>query len=240
MVDFKLRFLDHQGRPFGITERDFPDDAAAVAGVMETYPNRPVELWQADRCIRVFDHGIGIAHARMRAATKSLHNALDTSFELSSLTDREAYSRYLQMNRPCCGIELALEAVDVWRILPDWDQRRRQVALTRDLTSVGAPTIPFPPYSIAPDIGSILGWCYVLEGSRLGAQVVLQTVGASRDAEVRNATCFLRHGAGKPLWRSFKTALSQIDDNEAAILRACGAAKSAFEAFLPGRSASAA
>jgi heme oxygenase len=176
----------------------------------------------------------------MRAATKSLHNALDTSFELSSLTDREAYSRYLQMNQPCCGIELALEEAGVRTILPDWNQRQRRFALTHDLTSVGAPTDLSSPYSIDSDIGSILGWCYVLEGSRLGAQVVLQTVGCSRDVEVRDATRFLRHGAGKPLWRSFKTALSQIDDDEAAILRACGAAKSAFEAFLFGRSASAA
>jgi heme oxygenase len=238
MVDFSLRFLDHQGRHFGIAELNFPDDAAAVAAVIQTYPNRPVELWQADRCVRVFDHSIGVAHAQMRAATKSLHNALDTSFELSSLINREAYRRYLQMNIPCCGIELALEQADVRRILPDWDQRQRRFALTHDLTAMSAALDPTSPYLVERDIGSILGWCYVLEGSRLGAQVVLQTFVSSPDAEVRNATSFLRHGAGKPLWKSFKAALSQIDGNEAAILRACVAAKSGFEAFLFNRSAS--
>jgi hypothetical protein len=49
---------------------------------------------------------------------------------------------------------------------------------------------------------------YVLEGSRLGAQVLLQAVAGSSDAAVTAATAYLRHGAGRHLWQSFLALLA--------------------------------
>jgi heme oxygenase len=115
--------------------------------------------------------------------------------------------------------------------LPDWDQRQRGSMLADDLAMLGVRSSPSPPYAIDPDIGTILGWCYVLEGSRLGARVILHVVEASQDPKVRTATRFLRHGNAKWLWGGFKAALSRIDGDAVAIARACAAANTAFECF---------
>lgn len=240
MVDFRLHFLDRQGVVLSVAALTYTDDRTAIAAVLGNHPNRHAELWQEDRRVRVFDRDIGHAHSRLRAATRSMHQALDGQLALATLTERPAYVRYLQTNRPCCGMEEGLEAAGVGVILPDWDRRRRRAALAHDLTILGMPTGPSAPCPLAADAGSILGRCYVLEGSRLGAQVILQTVETSTDPDVRDATRFLRHGIGQSLWQGFKTVLSQIDDDEVAIVRACSAAEAAFEAFLAGYAAPAA
>ena len=86
--------------------------------------------------------------------------------------------------------------------------------------------------SIAPDIGTMLGWDYVLEGSRLGAALILRTVETSDDPRVRGATRFLSHGDGQSFWSSFKAMLARIDQDDDAIARACAAAVQAFERFI--------
>jgi heme oxygenase len=72
----------------------------------------------------------------------------------------------------------------------------------------------------APTAPEVFGILYVLEGSRLGAQLLLEQVLASDDENVRNASAYLRHGQSGPsgeavpnLWRSF---LQQLETNDAA------------------------
>ncbi len=173
----------------------------------------------------------GHAHARLRAETCELHATLEKCLVISELADREMYVRYLLMNLPCGSIERGLVDAGVHRLLPDWDQRRRGSALADDLALLGVPSSPCVPHATDSDIGTILGWCYVLEGSRLGARAILQVVEESKDPQVGAATRFLRHGDGMGLWRSFKAALSRIDNDAVAIGRACTAAKTAFECF---------
>jgi heme oxygenase (biliverdin-IX-beta and delta-forming) len=173
----------------------------------------------------------GHAHGRLRAETRALHAALEECLVVSALADRTMYVRYLLMNLPCGSIETGLVNAGVHRFLPDWDQRQRGAMLADDLAMLDVRSSPIPPYATDPDVGTILGWCYVLEGSRLGARVILQVVEASQDPKVRAATRFLSHGNGNDLWGSFKAALSRIDDDAAAIARACTAANTAFECF---------
>jgi len=101
----------------------------------------------------------GHAHAVLRKATRTLHASLDAS--------RSGYVRYLLMNCPCTWIEPALTDAGIHRLLPDWDQRQRQLALAADLEALEV--TPDPPRAriIEADAGTILGWSYVLEGSRL-------------------------------------------------------------------------
>jgi heme oxygenase (biliverdin-IX-beta and delta-forming) len=174
----------------------------------------------------------GHAHGRLRAETRALHAALEQRLVISALADREMYVRYLLMNVPCGSIELGLVRAGVRRFLPDWDRRQRRAALAEDLAMLGVHSINYPLLATASDIGAMLGWCYVLEGSRLGARAILHVVAAAEDPRVRAATRFLRHGGDKDLWGSFKTALSRIDNDAIAIARACATATTAFDCFM--------
>jgi heme oxygenase (biliverdin-IX-beta and delta-forming) len=177
----------------------------------------------------------GHAHAHLRAETQSLHGVLDAGLNLADFANRKSYVRYLLMNWPCASIEPALEDAGVERLLPDWEQRRRRFALAADLNALGVRACPSPVHAIDADAGTILGWSYVLEGSRLGARLILQTVEASGDPDVRGASRFLRHGEGRNFWASFRAVLSQIDHDAVATANACAAATAAFKYFITAR-----
>ena len=76
------------------------------------------------------------------------------------------------MNEPCRVIETALVAAGVHQVLPDWDSRQRGRALLRDMAALDVPPSGMPVPAIDRDHGSIFGWCYVLEGSRIGARTL--------------------------------------------------------------------
>jgi heme oxygenase len=176
----------------------------------------------------------GVAHAHLRTETRALHVLAERHMGIPADADREAYVRYLLFNRVCGSIEHGLVRAGVYRVLPDWDQRERASALADDLADLGVQPSASPECPIGVDAGTILGWSYVLEGSRLGARVILRTVEASQEPQMRRATRFLRHGEGLGLWSSFKVALSGIDDDAGAIVRAGVGAKAAFGCFLGG------
>ncbi len=172
------------------------------------------------------------AHACLRRETRASHAALDARLRTPALTSREGYVRYLRMNQACLSIEPALVAAGIHAVLPDWDQRQRGPALARDMEDMGIVPLAPPLPRIESGTGALLGWSYVLEGSRLGAAVILAALEAEGVPGPRDATRFLRHGLGVPFWRSFKTALSRIDHDEIAITHARAAARTAFGCFL--------
>lgn len=111
----------------------------------------------------------GHARRTLRNETAVLHDTIELHFAPTSMT-RDAYVRYLMMNRPFASIEPALEAARIHRFLPDWDMRRRRFLLASDMEALGIPQWETATVPISGDIGTLLGWSYVLEGSRLGAQ----------------------------------------------------------------------
>ncbi|WP_375412412.1 biliverdin-producing heme oxygenase [uncultured Bradyrhizobium sp.] len=115
--------------------------------------------------------------------------------------------------------------------MPDWDKRRRGEALADDLRQFGISPATICPLAIEPDRGTLLGWSYVMEGSRPGAGMILRAINR-RGGQGARGTQFLRHGDGEHLWQSFKRALSQIDGDSPAISKACAGAKLAFHCFL--------
>ena len=177
---------------------------------------------------------MGRAHRRLREATGTLHEALG-AHSVPACMGRDDYVRYLHKNAPCLFIEPALVAAGIHRVLPDWDARQRGVALEQDLAALCV-AWDFRALTIAGDDGTLLGWSYVLEGSRLGARIILRVVEATSDAKVRSATRFLRHGAGADFWAGFRTALTRIDDDPIAIANACNGACAAFRCFLDAAS----
>jgi heme oxygenase len=176
-----------------------------------------------------------LAHDQLRLSTLHLHKLVDSRFDLTSLSTAEAYSAFLLANWPFASIEAALEGAGIHHVLPDWDKRRRREALASDLKQFGISPPSIRRISIDPDHGTLLGWSYVLEGSRLGASMILRAIDGP-STQVARGTHFLRHGDGEHLWRSFKGALSEIDGDPTAISNACVSAKLAFHCFLATRS----
>jgi heme oxygenase (biliverdin-IX-beta and delta-forming) len=164
----------------------------------------------------------GRAHLSLRAKTRSLHESLDGCFNASTLGEQPEYARYLLMNWPIAWIEPALTNAGIQRLLPDWQQRRRQSALVADLEELGVRERPSGNCVIDADDGTLLGWAYVLEGSRLGARLIHKIVTASG----------IRHGEDDNYWKTFAAVLSQIDRDDDAIASAGIAAQTAFVCFL--------
>jgi heme oxygenase (biliverdin-IX-beta and delta-forming) len=174
------------------------------------------------------------AHDRLRSSTRHLHKLVDSRFDLNTISSAAAYSAFLLANWPFASIETSLESAGIHHVLPDWDKRRRREALADDLRQFGIPPPSIRPLAIDPDLGTLLGWSYVLEGSRLGAAMILRTIERS-GKQVALGTHFLRHGDGEHLWQGYKDALSEIDEDPPAISNACAGAKLAFHYFLATR-----
>jgi heme oxygenase len=158
----------------------------------------------------------------LRDATDVAHRRLDAGFAAYDLTRRADYLAFLMaMQAAFAPLEAWLDETDPGFLPMDWSQRRRAEALRVDLqglgivASEGSSAVPPPtlPADAAP------GVLYVLEGSRLGGQVLLRQVLASPDPVVRENARFLRHGEGLRFWPSFSAWLCTrpVSEHEPAI-----------------------
>ena len=163
-------------------------------------------------------------HLALRAATSDLHDAVERRFAGYDLADRQRYGVFLTMQAAALlPLEAALERAGIARLLPDWPRRRRAAALRSDLAALGLDAPRADPPMLGGG-GEAIGAAYVLEGSRLGAAVLLRRVGAGLPDG------FLRHGARSGLWPSFLARLAA--EPEAAAPAVIGGARCAFARFL--------
>jgi heme oxygenase len=196
--------------------------ACAVAGAREIPPNGSREA--------------ETLRDRLRRATGPAHGRLDSAFAGLDLRLRPDYERFLLVNaRVVPALEQAMERGGIERVLPDWPGRRRAAALRRDLRRLGL-AAPLPtPLPAALESGTAfgqLGIAYALEGSRLGARLLLRAVETSSDAAVRAASTFLSHGTTPNLWRSFLEQLNRHASVGPAAAEAEVGARAVFEAYL--------
>jgi heme oxygenase len=149
----------------------------------------------------------------LHGATDHLHRDLDRIAEGFNLADAAHYRRFLQANAATLiAVEQLLENAGVAHLLTDWPHRTRRDAILADLYRLETQAQPLALRRTAPTAAEMFGIVYVLESSRVGAQVLLERVLASDNENVRNAAAYLR--AGQPdLWRSF---LQQLETHEAA------------------------
>jgi heme oxygenase len=170
----------------------------------------------------------------LREATADLHREIDERFSGPFGTDRTAYQAFLgALARAVLPLEAALEAGGVGALLPDWTARRRSPALAADISALG---LDLPASAGLTEIrGEPLqfGTLYVLEGSRLGAKLLLRRVLGHPDPVVRGATHYLSHGADRDLWRPFVDRLEASDAVRDAPDQVIAGARSAFLAFRP-------
>ncbi|MCJ2081630.1 biliverdin-producing heme oxygenase [Methylobacterium sp. J-090] len=165
--------------------------------------------------------------ALLRQATSEAHRRLDTGWAGHDFGERGAYGAFLvAMAAALVPLEADLALAEPGALPPDWPARRRSGALLADLAALGhsGPPAPAPPR--APTRPEAAGLLYVLEGSRLGGQLLLRQALASSDPAVRDNTRFLRHGEGQRLWPSFAAWLADRPPSDAD-----GAATGALRAF---------
>ncbi|WP_156467543.1 biliverdin-producing heme oxygenase [Methylobacterium sp. Leaf102] len=173
---------------------------------------------------RVVDQGL---RGLLRRATSDAHHRLDSGWAGHDLQERGAYVGFLAaMAAALVPLEADLAASPPEALPPDWPARRRTDAIRSDLAALGHPAPPAPAMSRAQPPAEVAGLLYVLEGSRLGGQMLLRQALASPDATVRDNTRFLRQGEGQRLWPSFAAWLETRPASDAA-----GAVAGALRAF---------
>lgn len=163
----------------------------------------------------------------LRSATAELHGRLDARFRALDLTVKADYLRFLAAQAAAVvPIEHALELAGVAKLVPDWDRRSRRAAILADLAILGQAMIPTEtPAPAVTSPAGIFGTLYVLEGSRLGGEVLLRRMLATAGPELCAATRFLSHGRGERLWGSFLAMLAKrpVGENGQLVRAAAGA-----------------
>jgi heme oxygenase len=183
---------------------------------------------------------------RLREACAESHRRLDALIGCLDLRILGDYRTFVEVNAAALlPLEAALVSAHVERLFPDWNRRSRSRAILADLARLGGIARRWPTSKELGinelglnelGLGGILGTVYVLEGSRLGATVLLRQASQSAHREVQEARAYLGHGAGSNLWQSFLTALefhgSRLNDDRAAVR----AARRAFDLFAAAAS----
>ncbi|HTT98836.1 MAG TPA: biliverdin-producing heme oxygenase [Rhizomicrobium sp.] len=162
----------------------------------------------------------------LRDATREQHALLDAVASGMRLDTAAGYAHFLATQASVLiPLERSLEKSGIGRLLPDWAERRRTAAMQSDLSDLHVTTTCATAPMFESE-ASLLGAAYVLEGSRLGARMVLKQIGRN------TATRFLRHGEGSRLWQSFLEILEANDGVRRDPENATGAARRVFSLFI--------
>lgn len=144
---------------------------------------------------------------------------MDAAYSTANLSDRDEYGRFLLAQAAAhLPVEQALEAGGISALLADWPERKRGDLIRSDLQAMGLPSPALETRPILNDEPSLLGAVYVLEGSRLGGQLLMRSVASSLPIAFLTAS---RPGA----WREFTALLDarlvSRERIDAAISAAC-------------------
>jgi heme oxygenase (biliverdin-IX-beta and delta-forming) len=110
----------------------------------------------------------------LREATAEAHERVDARFGTYDLASRDDYVRFLTEHARAVGA--AEGYLDTARPHLHW--RPRLPLIAADLATLGEPLPDPAPFDLAPDPAFADGVVYVLEGSRLGGQLLARQVGA--------------------------------------------------------------
>lgn len=165
------------------------------------------------------------ARFRLREGTADCHERVDALFSSVDLASRRGYGEFLVAQASAfLPAERSLEAAGIDQVLHDWSLRRRSHLLVQDLTELG---LPVPATEVAPapyGVPALLGWAYVLEGSRLGGKLLRREVPADLP------TAFLSD-AHPHAWKMMVDALDEQLTDTVAIDQAITAARALFARF---------
>ena len=166
--------------------------------------------------------GVQPAHARLRAATAAGHARVDGCFP-DGLRDAEDYRRYL---RGMAALLAALAAADAELADAFIAQRGR---LAQDMQATGTTAMPAPTASVLAGNAGRLGARYVVEGSALGARVLLRQAQALGHGPAHGASFLAYHAErGRTHWPRLLQALAACDADGAAFPALLAGARDSF------------
>ncbi len=168
---------------------------------------------------------------RLKEATAEAHRLLDARIGALDITIFADYRRFLEVIAAALlPLEAHLVASNVGEIFPDWSRRSRRKAIKADLAKLDGEVRPIT-IERALNRNAVFGSMYVLEGSRLGARVLLKTVRAATDPRIAETAAYLGHGTGQQLWQSFVTTLAREPFTPSDQTEVIDGALNAFELF---------
>lgn len=174
--------------------------------------------------------------ALLRGSTAGLHAAVDARFAPLLSCGEAGYRSFLLASAAAVlPLEQALLPAGVGSLLPDWTRRTRTAALRADLADLGVTDVALPPPPPLAGAARVFGALYVLEGSRLGARLLVPDLLAGGNTRVQAATRYLRHGEGHRLWQSFVAHLESSRPVRERSDEAIAGARMAFALFIAGR-----
>ncbi|HVW11270.1 MAG TPA: biliverdin-producing heme oxygenase [Bryobacteraceae bacterium] len=170
--------------------------------------------------------------AELKRRTADLHRGIEAVVPLMApALTLEQYAEYLGRLYPFySAVEARLAAITGLRsAVPDLDARWKTEILARDLRALGKLPEDDMDLSLVPELHSVpqaLGCLYVLEGSTLGAQILIRSVHGTLGREVEDKTGFLA-GYGENTafrWRQLSgclvSYLTGANDRETAVIAA--------------------
>jgi heme oxygenase len=173
----------------------------------------------------------GAIRDRVGEATRHSHARLDAAMNWVDLGRPDYYAGFLRgQSEALFPLEAALERAGIEAMFPDWPLRARTPALENDLAVLDVDSDPLPVPTI-DGAARMLGVMYVLEGSRLGARVILSRLVDQPSSSVLGATAYLSHGFGKRFWPSFLATLENHPDAQARTDLVIDGAQLAFGMF---------
>lgn len=171
----------------------------------------------------------------LKALTHDTHERLDQRImACQPFANRDNYARYLQAQYLFLrDMEALYDNARLAGILSDLDERRRYDLIADDLAELGQ---PLPAAGEARrdgahfDLATALGWLYVVEGSKLGAAILLKLT----EKLGLSAECGARHLAAHPdgrarHWREFTAVLDGQAFSEEDEARVAAGARQGFE-----------
>lgn len=168
----------------------------------------------------------------LRERTAEAHAAVDAA--IGGFHDLQGYGVYLQsiaaFRRP---IEARLSSVAWPEALLDWQPARVSDAITADLADLRISPDEPPDEPLPLDGDGLFGALYVLEGSALGARLLLkraEAIGLSASYGARHLALLGNNIEG---WRGFLTRLEQVEpfDLDSALRASLATFQSARSAF---------
>lgn len=166
----------------------------------------------------------------LRELTRDDHEKLDAL--VGEFTDRNAYLRYLEgMAAFRGGVERSLAGVDYPQTFGDWRPGEISAALAQDLQDLGhdAPRAPIS-FDLPIDSDGLLGVLYVLEGSSLGARLLVRRAAELGLTAEHGARHLAEQTARPDSWQAFVTLLDGIAPS--GIEKAARAARMTFGAAI--------
>ena len=169
----------------------------------------------------------------LRGETNELHRELDAI--AGGFSSHADYARFLQGTfRHRAPVETSLVA-SAAGARSAWHPRQLLPMLEQDLEDLMAPRPPADPFRLSNDMASFLGAAYVLEGSTLGARILVKEADALGFGPEIGARYLSAQASSLDSWRDLLVELDRLDRQQwdAAARSARSVFTHAIQAFSP-------